>query len=49
MASKWYADDSTLITNSVEDMSILFDLIDKFSTWSSIHLNVKFCKITVFM
>ncbi len=28
LASKWYADDGTLVTNSVEDMIFLLDLVD---------------------
>jgi hypothetical protein len=39
LASKWYADDGTLITNSVEDMISLLDIIHQFSAWSGIHLN----------
>ena len=30
LASKWYADDGTLITNSVEDMIALLDIIQQF-------------------
>ncbi len=37
-ASKLYADDGTLLTNSVEDTISLLDIIQQFSTWSSIHL-----------
>ena len=28
LASKWYADDRTLVTNSVEDMIVFLDLVD---------------------
>jgi hypothetical protein len=31
LANKWNADDGTLVTNSVEDMIVLFDLVDQFS------------------
>ena len=31
LTSKWYADDGTLITNSVEDMIALLDIIQQFS------------------
>jgi hypothetical protein len=27
VASKWYADDGTLVTNSVEDMMVLLDIV----------------------
>ncbi len=40
LASNWYADDGTLITNSIEDMISLLDIIQQFSTWSGNHLNV---------
>ena len=44
--SKWYADDGTLITNSVEDTIVLLDLVDQFSNWAGIHLNANNFKIT---
>jgi hypothetical protein len=43
LASKWYADDGTLLANSVEDMISLLDIIQQFGTWSSIHLNAAKC------
>ena len=46
LASKWYADDGTLLTNLVEDMISLIDIIQQFSTWSGINLNAAKCKIT---
>ena len=49
LTSKWYADDGTLIANSVEDMISLLDIIQHFSMWSSIHLNVAECKITTYI
>ena len=49
LASKWYADDGTLITNSVEDMISLLDIIQQFSAWSGIHLNTAKCKITAYI
>jgi hypothetical protein len=39
LANKWYADDGTLVTNSVEDTIVLLYLVDQFSKWSGIHLN----------
>jgi len=32
LASKWYADDGTLLTNSVEDMITILDIIQQFNT-----------------
>ncbi len=49
LASKWYADDGILLTNSVEDMITLLDVIQQFSTWSGIHLNANRCKITAYI
>ncbi len=39
LASKWYADDGTLVTNSVENMISLLDMVNQFSEWSGIRLN----------
>jgi hypothetical protein len=39
LASKWYADDGTLVTNSVEDIVSLMDIVQQFSAWSGIRLN----------
>jgi hypothetical protein len=44
LASKWYADDGTLVANSVEDMISLLDVIRQFSEWSGNHLNASKCK-----
>ena len=49
LAIKWYADDGTLVTSSVEDMISLLDTVLKFSSWSGIHLNVDTCKITAYI
>jgi hypothetical protein len=49
LASKWYADDGTLVTNSVDDMISLLAIVQKFSEWSGIHLNVGKCKATVYI
>jgi hypothetical protein len=49
LAIKWYVDDGTLITNSVEDMISLLDMIQQLSTWSGIHFNVAKCKITAYI
>ena len=49
LASKWYSDDGTLITNTIEDMVALLDIVGQFSNWSGIRLNVGKCKITAYM
>jgi hypothetical protein len=49
LASPWYAGDGTLVTNSVEDMICLTDIVQHFSTWSNIHLNVAKCKIIAYI
>ena len=49
LANKWCADDGTLITNSVEDIISLADIVQQFSTWSGIHLNVAKCKMTAYI
>jgi hypothetical protein len=49
LASKWYADDGTLLTNSVKDIMSLLDIIQQFSTWACIHLNDAKCKINAYI
>ncbi len=49
LASKWYADDGTLVTNTIEDMVILLDVVEQFSDRSGIRLNVGKCKITAYI
>ncbi len=49
LASKWYAYDGTLVTNSVDDMISLLTIVQKFSEWSGIHLNVGKCKVTAYI
>ena len=39
LASRLYVDYGTLITNSVEDMISLMDIIQQYSIWSGIHFN----------
>jgi hypothetical protein len=48
LSMKWYADDGTLVTNSVEDMISLLDLVRKCSSWSGIQSNVDKCKNTAY-
>ena len=49
LASKWYADDGTLVTNNIEDMITLLDIVEQFSDWSGIRLNVGKCKLTAYL
>jgi hypothetical protein len=46
LASKWYADDGTLVTNTIADMCNLLNIVEQFSTRSGIRLNVGKCKIS---
>jgi len=41
---KWYNDDGILVNNTIEDMTSLLDIVQQFSAWSGIHLNVAKCK-----
>ncbi len=49
LSSKWHADDGTLVTNSVDDLLSLLSIVQQFSEWSGIHLNVDKCKVTFYM
>ena len=49
LASKWYDDDGTLVTNTIEEMIALLNIVEQFSEWSGIHLNVGKCKITAYI
>ena len=49
LASKWYADDGTLVTNTIEDMVTLLNIVEQFSDWSGIRLNVGKCKIAAYI
>ena len=49
LASKWYADDATLLSNSAPDMISQLQVVDSYSSWSGIRLNVPKCCITGFM
>ena len=46
---KWYADDGTLVTNTIEDMATLLNIVEQLSDWSGIRLNVGKCKITAYL
>jgi len=49
LAGKWYGDDGTPVTNTIEDIVALLDIVEQFSVWSGIRLNVVKCKITAYM
>jgi hypothetical protein len=49
LASKWYVDDGTFVTNTIEEMVALLDTVEQFSEWSGIRLNVGKCKITAYI
>ena len=49
LASKWYTDDGKMVTNTIEDMVTLLDIVEQFSDWSGIRLNVGKCKVTAYM
>jgi hypothetical protein len=49
LANKWYADDGTLVTNSMDDLMSILSIVQQFSKWSGIHLNVDKCKVTAYI
>jgi hypothetical protein len=49
LASKWYADDGTLFTNSIDNMISRLYIVQQFSARSGVHLNVDKCKITAYI
>ena len=49
LASKWYTDDGTLVTNTIEDMIALLEIVEQSSDWSGIRLNVGKYKNTAYM
>jgi len=49
LTTKLYVDGGTLVTNSIEDMISLVDIVQHFSTWSDIQLNVAKCKMTAYI
>ena len=48
-ASKCYAFDDTLVTNSIDDAITLLDIVEQSSDWSSIRLNVEKSTITAYI
>ena len=49
LASKWYADDGTLVTNTIEEIVTLLDIVEQLSDWSGIRLIVGKFKITAYI
>ncbi len=49
LASKRYADDGTLVTNTIKDTVALLNIVEQFSDWSGIRLNVGKFKITAYI
>ena len=49
LAIKYYADDYTLVTNTINDMVTLLDIVEKSSVWSGIRLNFGKYKITAYI
>ena len=49
LAIKWSADDGTLVSNTINDMITLLDIVKQFIDWSGILLNVEKCKITAYI
>jgi hypothetical protein len=49
LASKWYAHDGTLVTNTIEEMVTLLYIVEQFSDWSGIRLDVGKCKIAAYI
>ena len=49
LAIKWYADDGTLVANTIEEMVTLLDIVEQLSEWSGIRLNVGKFKITAYI
>ena len=49
LASKWYADDATLLSDSEPKMVAQLQIVESYSIWSGIRLNVPKCCITGFI
>ncbi len=49
LANKWYANDGTLVTNTIDDIVNLLDLVEQLSDWSGIRLDAIKCKITAYI
>ncbi len=49
LARKWYPYNRTLVTNTIEDMVALLDIVEQFSAWSGIRLNVEKCNIIAYI
>ena len=49
LANKWYSDDDTLVTNTIDNMITLLDIVEQFSDWSGIRHDVGKCKILAYI
>ena len=49
LASKWYADDATLISDSIPKMISQLQTVERYSDWSGIRLSVPKCCVTAFL
>jgi len=49
LASQWYANDGTLVTNTIEEMDALLYIVEQVSVWSGIRLNVGKCRVTAYL
>ena len=46
LTSKWYADDATLVAATIPALISQLQIVEKFSNWSGIHMNIPKCRLT---
>ena len=46
LSSKWYADDATLVAPTIPALEAQVQVIEAFSKWSGIRLNIPKCRLT---
>ena len=46
LTSKWYADDATLVAHNVNDLNTQLAVVNTFSEWSGIRLNISKRRLT---
>jgi hypothetical protein len=46
LSSKWYADDATLVAHNVTDLNTQLEIVNTFSEWSGIGLDIYKCRLT---
>ena len=46
LSSKWYADDATLVAPTIPALEAQLQVVEAFSKWSGIHLNISKCRLT---